>query len=355
MTRTTQPADARPSLTGRQRFLAACRKEPVDRPPVWIMRQAGRYLPEYQAIRKGHSFETLCQSPDLATEVTLQPIRRFGMDAAIVFSDILVVPAAMGQTVTYPTGGPVLAPAVRDAAGLQALRPMDPARDLGYVAETLSRLRRALGEDHALLGFAGAPYTLATYMVEGGTSRHQAETKRLAYTEPGLMDELLGVLADGVAAFLRLQIEAGADAVQLFDTWAGDLAPTDFERLARRPAARVVAALSDLDVPVVYFVNGMAAHLEQAEQVGAPVLGIDWRLEMAEARRRTGGRVALQGNLDPLLLLAPPEVIAQRVQALHASLQGAPGHIVNLGHGVLPQTPPEGVQALVDAVKGLRA
>ncbi len=340
-------------MNSRERFLAACNRQPVDRPPVWVMRQAGRYLPEYLEVRAKHGFLEVCRSPELVTEVTLQPLRRFDMDAAIIFSDILVVPEAMGQEVTYPQGGPRLAPPIRKASDLARIRECEPEKDLAYVAEALVAMRRAMGDDRALLGFAGAPYTLATYMVEGGGSKHQEQTKRLALTEPGLIDELLERLADAVARFLRLQIEAGADAVQLFDTWAGDLSPVDFERLALKPAQRVIARLADLDVPVIYFMNGIAPHLEAAATCGATALGIDWRLDLAEARRRTGGRLALQGNLDPLVLSGPVSGIRERVRAIHQSLEGAPGHIFNLGHGVLPSTPVEGVAAFVDAVHEL--
>jgi len=340
-------------MNARERFLAACNCQPVDRPPVWVMRQAGRYLPEYQEVRAKHDFLEVCRSPDLVTEVTMQPLRRFGLDAAIIFSDILVVPEAMGQRVTYPTGGPKLTPPIRETSDLERIKDCEPERDLAYVAEALRHMRRAMGEDRALLGFAGAPYTLATYMVEGGGSRHQEQTKQLALRKPGLMDNLLDRLADGVARFLKLQIEAGADAVQIFDTWAGDLSPTDFERLALEPTRRVTAQLAHLGVPIIYFVNGIAAHIEAAADSGATALGIDWRMDLAEARRRTGGRLALQGNLDPLVLSGPPALIRERVQAIHDSLEGAPGHIFNLGHGVLPTTPVEGVAAFVDAVHGL--
>lgn len=341
-------------MNARERFLAACNRQPVDRPPVWVMRQAGRYLPEYLEVRAKHEFLEVCRSPALVTEVTMQPLRRFaGLDAAIIFSDILVVPKAMGQEVTYPKGGPQLAPPIREAADLGRLKECEPEKDLAYVAEALVQMRRVMGEDRALLGFAGAPYTLATYMVEGGGSRHQEQTKRLALRDPGLMDALLERLADAVARFLKLQIEAGADAVQIFDTWAGDLSPVDFERLALAPARRVTEQLAPLGVPVIYFMNGIAAHLEAAAGCGATALGIDWRLDLAEARRRTGGRLALQGNLDPLVLSGPPAIIRQRVQAIHDSLEGAPGHIFNLGHGVLPTTPIEGVATFVNAVQGL--
>ncbi len=337
-------------MNGRERFLAACNRQPVDRPPVWVMRQAGRYLPEYMEVRAKHDFLEVCRSPELVTEVTMQPLRRFNLDAAIIFSDILVVPEAMGQQVTYPKGGPRLTPTIRQASDLAQLKECEPEKDLAYVGDALRLMRQTMGEDRALLGFAGAPYTLATYMVEGGGSRHQEQTKRLALCDPVLMDELLERLADGVARFLKLQIEAGADAVQIFDTWAGDLSPTDFERLALKPARRVTAQLADLGVPIIYFMNGIAAHLEAAADSGATALGIDWRLDLAEARRRTGGKMALQGNLDPLVLSGPTAIIRERVRAIHDSLDGAPGHIFNLGHGVLPTTPIEGVAAFVDAV-----
>jgi len=337
-------------MNGRERFLAACNLQPVDRPPVWVMRQAGRYLPEYMEVRAKHDFLEVCRSPELVTEVTMQPLRRFELDAAIIFSDILVVPEAMGQKVTYPKGGPRLSPTIRQASDLAHLKECEPEKDLAYVGDALRLMRQTMGEDRALLGFAGAPYTLATYMVEGGGSRHQEQTKRLAFGDPELMDELLERLADSVARFLKLQIDAGADAVQLFDTWAGDLSPTDFERLALKPARRVTEKLADLGVPIIYFINGIAAHLEAAADSGATALGIDWRMDLAEARRRTGGRMALQGNLDPLVLSGPTSVIRERVRAIHDSLDGAPGHIFNLGHGVLPTTPIEGVAAFVDAV-----
>lgn len=341
------------TMTSRERFLAACRREPVDRPPVWLMRQAGRYLEEYQAIRRNHDFQTMCHTPSLATEVTLQPLRRFGMDAAILFSDILVVPEAMGQTVTYPEGGPRLAPSIRTREDLARLRRVDASVALSYVAEALRLVRPELGEHRALLGFAGAPYTLATYMVEGGGSRHQAATKELLFTAPDLMDALLEVITEVVIDFLLLQIEAGADAVQLFDTWAGDLAPVEFERLSLGPVRRIASALAPSGVPLIYYVNGIAGHLEAASTCGASVLGIDWRIDLGEVRGRLGPGIALQGNLDPLVLLAPPAEIRARVRAIHDSLGGTGGHIFNLGHGVLPFIPVSGVGAFVEAVKEL--
>jgi uroporphyrinogen decarboxylase len=340
-------------MTPRDRFLAACRVQPVDRPPVWLMRQAGRYLPEYRALREQHDFVSVCHRSELAAEVTLQPVRRFGMDAAILFSDILVVPEALGQTIAFPEGGPTVSPPLRTAADLASLSGGSPVDRLGFVGEALHRIRAELGHDRALLGFAGAPYTLATYMIEGGTSKNQAETKRIAFSQPELLDDLLARLASVVTDYLRLQLAAGADAVQLFDTWAGDLSPEDYERFALRPARSVIQGLTGLGAPVIYFVNGLASHLEAAATAGATVLGVDWRIDLAEVRRRVGPGVALQGNLDPLLLMASPAEIARRVRDLHHRLSGAPGHVFNLGHGVLPQTPLRGVEAFVAAVAAL--
>lgn len=340
-------------MNSRERLLAACRSQPVDRPPVWLMRQAGRYMPAYRALRAQHDFVTMCHRPELSAEVTLQPIRRFGMDAAILFSDILVVPEALGQTIAFPEGGPTVTPPVRTAADLARLDGGAPVERLGFVAEALRRIRAELGPDRALLGFSGAPYTLATYMIEGGTSKHQLETKRLAWNEPALVDDLLARLAEVVTGYLRLQIEAGADAVQLFDTWAGDLAPEEFERFAVRPTQAIVKALRPLGVPIIHFVNGVASHLDAAARIGADVMAIDWRVDLAEVRRRLGPSQAVQGNLDPLLLLAPPAEITRRVRDVHARLGGAPGHVWNLGHGILPQTPESGVEAFVQAVVNL--
>jgi uroporphyrinogen decarboxylase len=317
------------------------------------MRQAGRYLEEYRALRARHDFLELCKSPALATEVTLQPVRRFHMDAAILFSDILVLPEALGQRLSYPEGGPRLEPPIRSAEDLARLRALDAPAHLGYVAEAIALIGRQLARERALIGFAGAPYTLATYMVEGATSRHQAQTKALAFREPALLEELLERLAEGVSDFLLLQVEAGVDAVQLFDTWAGDLSPRDFARFALGPARKVIGALGKAGVPVIYYVNGIAAHLEAAATSGASVLGVDWRVCLGEVRRRVGPGVALQGNLDPLVLMAPPSEIRERVRAIHAAHGRGPGHIFNLGHGVLPETPVSGVAAFVDAVREL--
>lgn len=348
------PTQALPNrLSPRERFLRACRRQPVDRPPVWLMRQAGRYLPEYQALRAKHDFLDMCHTPALAREVTLQPIRRFDMDAAILFSDILVLPEALGLSVAYPTGGPTLTPSIRSAEDVRRLDAARPGAALEHVAEALRQVRTSLGQDRALLGFAGAPYTLATYMIEGETTRHAVETRRLAYRDPPLMDALLDRLVTELAALLRLQVEAGADAVQIFDTWAGDLPPAELERFALAPARKLFANLRTLGVPLIYYINGVAAHLDALADLDIDVLSVDWRIPLANVLDRTGGRLALQGNIDPLMLFAPLDRIAQEVQALHGSLGGRPGHILNLGHGVLPTTPLDAVSAFVGAAKGL--
>ncbi|RJO63849.1 MAG: uroporphyrinogen decarboxylase [Myxococcales bacterium] len=335
-------------MNSRERFLSACRLKPVDRPPVWVMRQAGRYLPEYRALREKHSFLDVCRTPELAREVTLQPLRRFPLDAAILFSDILVVPEAMGVNVEFADEGPVLTPRLDSPQALAALIDPDVERALGYVGLALDAIREGMGPEKALLGFSGAPYTLATYMVEGRASKPFSAIKTLAYREPALLHALLARLADVVTRYLRLQAAHGADAVQLFDTWAGELAPADFSVFALPYVQRIVRGLADLDLPVIYFVNGLGGLVERAVESGAAALGVDWRVSLADVRRRTQGKVALQGNLDPLELYGPADRIRRRVRELYAETAGAPGFILNLGHGILPDTPIEGMAAFAD-------
>ncbi len=341
-------------MNRRERFCAACRGEAVDRPPVWVMRQAGRYLPEYLELRSRHSFLDVCHKAELAREVALQPLRRFPLDAAILFSDILVVPEAMGITVDYPDGGPTLAPLIDSQAALQHLHEPDITRELGYVGEALDAIRDGIGPDMALIGFAGAPYTLATYMVEGGGGEKRFRgIKRLAAQEPEFLQSLLDRLVDTVTGYLRMQIEHGADALQLFDTWAGELSPADFRRFALPAVARIVENLKPSGVPVIYYVNGVGGLLEDMTTSGADVLSVDWRVSLADARRRTNDAVPLQGNLDPLELTGSEAYIRRRVRELHAEMRGGRGHIFNLGHGVLPDTPIEGVRVFVDEVTRL--
>lgn len=332
-------------------FLRACRREPVDRPPVWMMRQAGRYLPEYREVRKTASFLDLCRDADLAKEVTLQPIRRYGFDAAIIFSDILLPLIGMGAPFEFPEGGPRLPEPMDNADALRRLKLVDAVEDLPWVHRALSATRAELDPSVALLGFAGAPFTLFCYLVEGQGSRHFPRVKQLLYREPKLAEEILGLLAEQVGAYLVAQLNHGADAVQLFDTWAGLLSPDDYERFALPYARQVFNAVTTTGAPNIYYVNNGATVLEAQAAAGSTVVGVDWRMRMAEVRRRVPADVALQGNLDPLILLGEPDFVKVRVEAMLQEMEGRPGYIVNLGHGVIPQTPLDSVQSLVETVR----
>lgn len=331
-------------------LIRALRGEPVERTPVWVMRQAGRYLPEYRAVRERCTFLELCRTPGLAAEVTLQPVRRFGFDAAILFSDILIPVEAMGAPVEFGEGGPRFAAPVRAAAQVAALRVPDPAESMPFVAETIGLVRRALPADVPLLGFAGAPFTLLTYLVEGGGSRDFLETKRMLASDPALAEALLAKLAATVARSLRAQVEAGCAAVQLFDTWASALSPRDYERFALPPARAVFEALAPLGVPRLYYVNGIGGILERAARTGADALSIDWRTDLGEARARVP-QLSFQGNLDPHALLAPEAELRAAVRAVLDANAGRPGHVFNLGHGIFPQAPVAAVEWLVDEVR----
>lgn len=341
-------------VTGRERFVAAVEGRKTDRPPVWIMRQAGRYLPEYREVRSRHSFTEMYKRPDVATEVTLQPIRRFGMDAAILFSDILVIPEAMGLPLDFPEGGPVFSRTVRTKDDVAALKPVDPHASLGFVKEALVNLRRELGEKTALVGFAGAPYTLAAYMIEGKGSKTWENVKRAEYGDPALFETLLDKLTDAIGDYLVMQVEAGADAVQLFDSWGGNLTPAAYERFALPRAKRIFDRVRKAGGRSIHFVLGSSGWLELAASAGADVTGIDWHISMADAVRRLGPSARVQGNLDPLALFAPPDRIAEEARAIVAAGRGAAGHVFNVGHGVIPATPIAGVEALVAAIDATR-
>ena len=323
---------------------------------MWMMRQAGRYLPQYQAVRAKVSFLELCKTPELACEVTLQPIDELGFDAAILFSDILIPLDAMGLTVEFPDKGPKIMHPVRDRAGVAALGVPDPEATMPFVMEAVRRIRRRLADRVPLIGFAGAPFTMATYAVEGGGSKSYVHTKRLMYADPFAAHALLDVLARTTAGYLEAQVAAGAQAVQLFDSWAGILAPADFREFALRYARQVIDLLRaspawrDGGVPIIYFVNGCAPYLDDYASSGADVLGVDWRVDLAAVRSRVGTGVALQGNMDPTWLFHPPEVIRQRVSEI-LDRAGPTGHIFNLGHGVLPETDPAHVRVMVEAVR----
>ena len=337
-------------VTPRQRFLDAARGRPVDRPPAWMMRQAGRYLPEYRKVRERLSFFALCENVEAAVEVSLQPFERFRPDAVILFSDILVPVRAMGAPVEIDDGGPKLGRPVRTGADVAALHGFDPEGETRFVMDILRTLRKSIGDSAALLGFSGAPWTLASYLVEGGGSKNFTTIKRMITREPHALRALLTKLSGMVAAYLSAQFEAGADAVQLFDTWAGELSPAEYREFALPYVRDAVGKLERFGRPVVYFVNGIAGILEAAAETGAHVLSIDWRCSLADVRRRVPDR-ALQGNLDPALLFGTPESVASRVTRIMAETGGL-GHIVNLGHGILPETPIESVAAYYDAVRG---
>jgi uroporphyrinogen decarboxylase len=313
------------------------------------MRQAGRYLPEYRAVRAGVSFLELCKSPKLAAEVTLQPIRRFGFDAAILFSDLLVPLEAMGMAVAFTDEGPRLPDPVRKPHDIDRLSGFDPGARTGFVLETIAAVTRELG-DVPLIGFAGAPFTVATYAIEGKTGKTFAETKRLLYERPDDARRLLAVIAEATRDYLLAQIHAGARTVQLFDSWVGVLSAEDFETFVLPPTAALVAALRETGVPVIYFGNGAAAILDRVARIGADVYGVDWRLPIDEARARLGNARAVQGNLDPAVLLGPIPEIERRAREI-VRRGGKRGHIFNLGHGITPDVPVEAVSALCAAVR----
>ncbi len=334
-------------MTEYERMSAALRGEPVDRAPVWFMRQAGRYLPEYMAIRKEVSFLELCGDSDLSCEVTIQPIDRFGLDAAIVFSDILTIPEAMGREVTFTKGmGPRLPNPVRTAADVASLKRPDVADALTVVPETLKKFRAAR-PDIPILGFAGAPFTLLCYMVEGSGSKNWLGPKSMMFEQPETAKKLLDLLADVVGDYLQLQIDSGAVAVQMFDTWAGVLSGEDYRRWALPAAARAMARVKG--APRIYFTRDSSPFLPWLAETGADVMGLDWRVDLPRARKILGD-MPIQGNMDPVALYAPKEDIQARVKKILAQA-GPRGHVFNLGHGVLPTTPISGVEAMIEAVK----
>lgn len=330
-------------------FLQACRCEPAERVPVWFMRQAGRSLPEYRALRRDGDILDAIKQPDLATEITLQPVRRYGVDAAILFSDIVVPVAAIGIGVEIVPGrGPVVAEPFRSAADLARLRPLEPELDTPYVLETVKNLVGAL--DVPLIGFAGAPFTVASYLVEGGPSRDFARTKALMHTDPATWSALLDRLADIALASLRSQVLAGASAVQLFDSWAGALTRAEYEQLVLPATRRVLEGVADLDVPRIHFGVGTGELLDLMASAGTDVIGVDWRVPLDRARERVGPRPALQGNLDPAVCLAGFEVAAIEARRVLGEVGGHPGHVFNLGHGVLPDTDPDVLKRIVELV-----
>jgi uroporphyrinogen decarboxylase len=333
------------------RFLRACRREPVDATPVWFMRQAGRYMPEYRALRAKYTLLELCKNPELATEVTLQPVHAHGVDAAILFADILLPLEPMGAPFEFAKGeGPVIHNPVRDRAAVDRLRVIDPEEGLGYVLRAISMLRRELDGKTPLIGFAGAPFTLASYLIEGGKSSNYALTKRMMYREPDTWHALMGKFSEVIRRYLHAQIEAGANAVQLFDSWVGSLSPTDYEAFILPHVRHILVDLEKTGVPVIHFGTDTGSLLELQQRAGGTVIGVDWRTPIDQAMARLGDGVAVQGNLDPLLLGAPRELLTRRVDDILSRANGRTGHIFNLGHGILPDTDPDAVKFVVDLV-----
>lgn len=330
------------------RFLRALRREPVDCTPVWMMRQAGRYMSEYRALREKHSLLELCKTPELAAQVTLQPLR-LGFDAAILFADILLPLEPMGAPFEFAKGeGPVVHAPIRQRADVDKLRIIEPAEGLGYVMDAIRLLKKELRVP--LIGFAGAPFTLASYLVEGGKSRDFLRTKKLMYGAPETWNLLMGKLAEVVRRYLHQQIDAGADAVQLFDSWVGQLAPADYVELVQPHVAHILKDVEKRGVPVIHFGVGTQSLLPAMRDAGGTVLGLDWRTPIAETWAKLGADRAVQGNLDPTVLFAPRAVAERHAQRVLDDAGGRSGHVFNLGHGILPETPVDTVAAVVDYV-----
>jgi uroporphyrinogen decarboxylase len=348
-----RPADrAAVSANNRERFLKACRCEPVERPPVWLMRQAGRALPEYRELKKKYTFVELVQNPELATEVTLQPIRRFGFDAAILFSDILVIAEALGQRYEFrDSGGISMEFLLQNEADIERLELSAVTARLQYVAQALRLIKSELRGQTALLGFSGSPWTLANFMLEGGGVKEYTKAKALFYSDPKLFSRLLTVLTAAVTDYLNLQIEAGAEVLQIFDSMGGLLSDGSFERASGVWMKQIISGLEG-DVPVVVFSKGTHGNWTNLAAMGAQVVGVDWNVSLAAVRRLLPANVAVQGNLDPFLLATTPEAVANETKRLLSEMKGLNGHIFNLGHGVPPNAKLENIQALVNTVRG---
>lgn len=335
-------------------FLRACRGEEVDHTPIWIMRQAGRYLPQYHDVRGKGTFLELCKNPERAAEVTIQPIDYLNVDAAILFSDILVTPEAMGMHLEFQEKrGPVLPEPIRCQADVDKLIVPDPVEKLGYVMDTIRLLRKELEGRVPLIGFCGAPFTLATYMVEGGSSKNYFNTKNMMYSAPQLYHAMMDKVTESTISYLQAQVEAGAQALQVFDSWAGVLAPCDFAEFALPYVKRIIEALKPSGVPLIYFANNGATLLDQSMTCGADVLGLDWRINIEDAVKIVGPDIALQGNLDPISLFLPEDKLEKRIARILDGAKGAKGHVFNLGHGIIPETDPEKAKFVVDTVHRL--
>lgn len=338
-------------LTPAQRFLNACWQQPVDCTPVWFMRQAGRYMSEYRAIRANHTLLEICAQPDLAAEVTLQPVNKLGVDAAILFADILLPLVPMGINLEFAAGeGPVIHNPIRTPADVAALNSVEPHESLANVMDAVRIVRRALDGRVALIGFAGAPFTLGSYIIEGGSSRNYLRTKRMMYSDPQTWHRLMGKLAQVIADYLVAQVESGAQAVQLFDSWVGALAPDDYREYVLPHSQAILYRLKGAGVPSIHFGTGTASLLPLMREAGGDVIGIDWQTPLDTAWEKLDHQVAVQGNLDPVALFAPQAELQKRVDRILQQAGGRPGHIFNLGHGILPETPVDQVKWVVDLV-----
>jgi uroporphyrinogen decarboxylase len=336
------------------RFLRACLRRPVDRTPVWFLRQAGRYMQEYRDVRKHHTLVEICKQPDIAAEVTITAAEKLGVDAAIIFADLLLPLEPMGLDFEFQAGeGPVVHHPVRTAEDVRMLR-TDRAQDLDYVAKAIQKVAAHFRDRIGIIGFCGAPYTLASYMIEGGGSRNYIETKKIMYRDPIAWDSLLDKLVAVLTEYCRLQVQAGAEVIQIFDSWVGSLSLTDYKQYAYPASERLVKAVQQLGVPVIYFGVETAGLLGAMAQTGADVIGLDWHQPLDEGWRAVGHHHAVQGNLDPITLFAPVEILEQRVKEILKLAGGQAGHIFNLGHGIVPGTPVENVQAVVRMVHDFR-
>lgn len=333
-------------------FLRACRKEETERTPIWIMRQAGRYLPEYRAVRQKADFLTMCKTPELASEVTIQPIDLIGVDAAIIFSDILVIPEAMGMKLEMHEGkGPIFPSPVRSDNDLSLLKDIDPFSDLKYVLDAVAMTKRELNGRVPLIGFSGSPWTLLTYMVEGGGSKNFANVKKMIYKNPKLAHSILEKLSSAISIYLSAKIEAGADAIQIFDTWGGILSQKDYAEFSLQYVEKIISEVKKQNEPVIYFPKGVHLNLEIIAECGADVIGLDWNMDIGAVRNEIGDKVALQGNLDPTVLYADKNIIESKALEILNSFGKGNGHVFNLGHGILPDIPPENAKILVDFIK----
>lgn len=333
-------------------FLRACKKQTVERTPIWIMRQAGRYLPEYRAIRERADFITMCKTPELAAEVTIQPVDIIGVDAAIIFSDILVIPEAMGMNLEMiESKGPKLYEPIRNLDQINNLKVIDPYKDLKYVLDAVALTKKELNNRVPLIGFAGSPWTLMTYMVEGGGSKNFSEIKKFIYNQPKAAHLLLEKISDAVAEYLSAKIKVGANAIQIFDTWGGLLSQSDFKEFSLQYIEKVISKIKRKEEPIIVFAKGVHHSLDDLANSGADVISLDWTMNLGEVRNKIGSKVALQGNLDPTVLYANKEKIKEEAVKVLSSFGKGSGHIFNLGHGILPDVDPENAKYLVEVIK----